>query len=380
MTDQDNSQELLDTNNVTMSPIAPVLELQEVQCPNIGTINCYVQYPNRRRHTAYEAKKGPRSFSEVVVLTVHDLGCDHTMYVDFVERPSMKQIRDRTVWLHVIIPGQGKDAPDLPSDYQFPTMQQIGEDLIHVLDQLKIKEVVCFGEGAGANILARFAMAHIERVLGVVLLHCTGTTAGFLEAVKDKVIGWKLDHAGMNPTAEAYLVLHRFGIFGKAEDQQELKNAIENYQELLRTKTNPKNLKKFVETFLRRTNIAESSKISKLKCPVLLMTGQKSVFTNTTHTLHQSIVKTCQDKAKVEFIEVAGTANLLEGRPEKVAECLQYFMQGLGLVSSVPMHHVTRPPRLRSLSMEEYDKPLRNRSMSGGSGTGSPLSSSPPNV
>ena len=30
-------------------------------------------------------------------------------------------------------------------------------------------------------------MAHIERVLGVVLIHCTGTTAGFLESLKDKV-------------------------------------------------------------------------------------------------------------------------------------------------------------------------------------------------
>ena len=27
----------------------------------------------------------------------------------------------------------------------------------------------------------------------------------------NQVINWKLDHIGMNPTAEAYLVLHRFG-------------------------------------------------------------------------------------------------------------------------------------------------------------------------
>ena len=47
-------------------------------------------------------------------------------------------------------------------------------------------------------------------------------------------------------------------------------------------------------------------------------------------------------------------------------------------VSSVPMHHVTRLPRMRSLSMEEYDKPLRQRSISGG-GQESPLSGSPSN-
>jgi len=30
-------------------------------------------------------------------------------------------------------------------------------------------------------------MAHIDRVLGVCLVHCTGTTAGFMESLKDKV-------------------------------------------------------------------------------------------------------------------------------------------------------------------------------------------------
>jgi len=30
-------------------------------------------------------------------------------------------------------------------------------------------------------------MVHIERVLGVCLVHCTGTTAGFMESLKDKV-------------------------------------------------------------------------------------------------------------------------------------------------------------------------------------------------
>lgn len=49
---------------------------------------------------------------------------------------------------------------------------------------------------------------------------------------------------------------------------------------------------------------------------MLLVTGQKSVFNGTTRSLHQAILKTCEDKAKVEFIEVAGVANILE---EKVA-------------------------------------------------------------
>jgi hypothetical protein len=195
-------------------------------------------------------------------------------------------------------------------------------------------------------------MAHIDRVLGVCLLHCTGTTAGFMESIKDK--------------------------FNKAEDKDQLKSAIENYQANLRTRTNPRNLRKFVEAFLKRTNIADN--IKKLTCRVLLVTGQKNVFSSTTHSLHQAIQKVAQDKGNVEFIQVADVANILEERPEKMVESFQYFLQGLGLISSIPMHHVgSHPTRMRSMSMEEADQPRLRRSLSQGSGgAGSPISTSPP--
>jgi hypothetical protein len=44
-----------------------------------------------------------------------------------------------------------------------------------------------------------------------VLVHPTGTTAGFMEMMKDKLNNWKLIHKGMNADAEAYLIWHRFG-------------------------------------------------------------------------------------------------------------------------------------------------------------------------
>ena len=47
-------------------------------------------------------------------------------------------------------------------------------------------------------------------------------------------------------------------------------------------------------------------------CPVLLMTGQRSAFNSATRAMHQTILRSCDDKAKVEFIEVAGVANLLQ--------------------------------------------------------------------
>ena len=50
-----------------------------------------------------------------------------------------------------------------------------------------------------------------------------------------------------------------------------------------------------------------------------MMTGQKSVFKETTNTLYQNLVKHCADKGKVEFIEIQGVANIFD---EKVCKML----------------------------------------------------------
>lgn len=62
----------------------------------------------------------------------------------------------RSTFLHVVLPGQEEGAEDLGEGAKYPSMQDLGEDLDSVLDQLDIQFVVGLGEGAGANILARW--------------------------------------------------------------------------------------------------------------------------------------------------------------------------------------------------------------------------------
>jgi len=45
---------------------------------------------------------------------------DH-VFLEFVDHPKMKPIKDRTVWIHVNVPGQGAGASDLPAELAFPT-------------------------------------------------------------------------------------------------------------------------------------------------------------------------------------------------------------------------------------------------------------------
>lgn len=337
------------------------LEQREISAPRVGRFKVYIQ--------------GDLKHSQFIILTVHDLGCNHSMWTNFLASPSMEEINRRGAFIHVDIPGQEDEAPDLPADYTFPTMQSLGEDLVCVLDQLDVKQVICVGEGAGANIAARFAMAQPERVLGCVLIHCTGTTAGVMESLKDKVMNWKLEQIGMNPSTEAYLCLHRFGSttpeFEKAENKEQLQKVIESFQESLRSKINPRNLKRFVQAFMRRSNIADQ--VEKIKCRVMMVTGSKASFNHTVHNLFARMRERL-DKKECDILEVDGVANVLEEKPERFAESLLYFLQGMGLVGGVPMPRVQRsasidstgtpPSRTRSMSMEEADMPRGIYSMS----------------
>jgi len=315
----------------------PGEEHHRVEVNKIGKLDVYLQ-----------GSKHP----EVSVLTVHDLGCNHDVFHKMAEHEAFEEITKRVQWVHIDIPGQQNNSEDLPADYQFPSMQELGEALDQVLDHLNISSVVCLGEGAGANILARFAMKNDQRVLALVLIHCTGTTAGFMETMKDKIITYKLTHQGHNAAAVHYLETHRFGTEGSSNNKEQVNKVMDEFKKSLETNINPRNLRMFVDSFLRRTQLV--SQASLIRCPVLLVTGEKASHNHTVRTFHQAL----RDKSKVELVEVPGVANVIVEAPQKFAVSFQYFLQGVGKVGHVKMANVNREGmRGRSMSMEEADLP-----------------------
>lgn len=143
-------------------------------------------------------------------LTVHDLGTNHRSFLDFVNSPCMQEIKDRSIFVHVDMPGHHDNADNLPDGFEYPSLDVIGEDLVTVLDFLHLKYVVLLGEGAGANVLARFGLKHPTRVLGMVLINCTGSAASVMENFKNKTVNWKSNDT-VSSSAEHYLVFHKFG-------------------------------------------------------------------------------------------------------------------------------------------------------------------------
>ncbi|EAA08379.5 AGAP003238-PA [Anopheles gambiae str. PEST] len=303
-----------------------------------------------------------------VFLTVHDLGTNHSSFEEFVNSACMIEIKERSCFIHIDVPGHADNAPNLADSFQFPSLQLLGEELVTVLDFLHVKYVIGVGEGAGANVLARFGLAHPSRCLGLILINVTGSAASVLDVFKTKFISWKGDEVGQS--AEDFLLYHKFGyvsiepqLVGDNPDKEKI---VSEFQSRLHSSLNSKNLKQYVKAFMSRKDLP----LKNCKVDCLLITGIMSPYASVVEKLYKDL-----NKEKVTLLKVERAGDVLADAPAKVAQSILLFCKGQGLLTSVAMPGVDRnrafstsssgstegstgARRLsRGMSMEDYDKP-----------------------
>lgn len=342
----------------TKRTLPPGMHHHVVPTERCGAINVYVQGDLEEAHKDKDSK--------CVFLTVHDVASNHASIKKFVDHDAFEEIARRSIFVHIDIPGHEDSAADLES---FPLIQTLGEDLVTVLDQLRIKYVIGLGDGAGANIMARFAMMHSARCLGVILLHPTSNKATMVNNFKDKLTKWKVSN--INPSGENLALFRKFG--HKLEEAEDKDRALEelraqfgqNNQQL-----NRKNMRLYIDAYANRKDI--TPQLAKtLKCDALLIVGSKTSHVAAAEHMHQHM-----DKTKSSCLKIDGVGNVLEDAPVKLANAILLFCKGLGWLTSVNLPGVNRrssvdsqgkPIRQRSISMEDYDKPnIRRLSISAG--------------
>ncbi|KAK6635583.1 hypothetical protein RUM44_000837 [Polyplax serrata] len=302
-----------------------------------------------------------------VFLTVHDLGCNHLSFHEFVNHPSMIDIRDRSIFIHIDVPGHEENGEALPDSFQFPPLQTLGEDLVSVLNFLHVKYVICLGEGAGANVCARFGLAHPSKVIGMILINCTGSPASVIDIFKNKFVNWKGNNL-ISQSAEDYLLFHKFGNQLTSENQRDKERVMAEFQARIRSSINSKNLKLYVDSFLTRNDLSLKNSTT----DILLITGVLSSHASVVEKLHKEM----PDKNKATLLKIERAGDVLLDAPAKVAQAILLFCKGLGLLTSVTMPGIDRQRTLsqssqeetpigfnkgrrlsRGMSMEEYDKP-----------------------
>uniref|UniRef100_A0A672STG0 Protein NDRG1-like n=1 Tax=Sinocyclocheilus grahami TaxID=75366 RepID=A0A672STG0_SINGR len=229
-----------------------------------------VETPYGRVHcTMKGVPKGDRP----VILTYHDIGLNHKSCFDTLfNHEDMQEIMQHFAVCHVDAPGQQDGANTFSTGYEYPSMDQLSETLPSILKHFGLKSVIGMAVGAGAYILAKFALDHPAMAEGLVLININPCAEGWMDWAAHKISGWTHAMPDM-------IISH---LFGKEEIQQN-HDLIGRYRHHIVNDMNQFNLQLFVKSYNSRRDLEIERPVSgghvnvrTLKCPALLVVGDSS--------------------------------------------------------------------------------------------------------
>uniref|UniRef100_A0A8K9UG97 Protein NDRG2 n=1 Tax=Oncorhynchus mykiss TaxID=8022 RepID=A0A8K9UG97_ONCMY len=283
-----------------------------------------VETPHGRIHcTMKGVPKGDRP----VILTFHDIGLNHkTCFDSMFQHEDMQEIMQHFAVCHVDAPGQHEGASTFSTGYEYPSMDLLSESLPLVLKHFGLKSVIGMAVGAGAYILARFALDYPTLVEGLVLININPCAEGWMDWATNKV----------TPLPDM-LIGHLFG----KEEISNNHDLIATYRHHIMNDMNQYNLQHFVKAYNSRRDL-------EIERPI--PGGKVTVRTLTCPSLTHSVI-----------LNVINKSLTIMPLPAKLTEAFKYFIQGMGYMPAASM---TRLVRSRTASGSSIHSMEGNRSRS----------------
>uniref|UniRef100_A0A0K8UHB2 Protein NDRG3 n=1 Tax=Bactrocera latifrons TaxID=174628 RepID=A0A0K8UHB2_BACLA len=266
------------------------------------------------------------------ILTYHDLGLNYaTSFAGFFNFPPLRSLLENFCVYHVTAPGQEEGAPTLPEDYVYPTMDELAAQLVFVMSHFGLKSVIGFGVGAGANILARFAHNHPDKVGALVLINCVSTQSGWIEWGYQSFNTRFLRTKGMTQSVIDYLMWHHLG----RNPEERNYDMVQMFKQHFERGVNPTNLAMFINSYIHRNDLnitrtppgtpGTQPSSCTLKMPVINITGALSPHVDDTVTFNGRL-----DPTNSSWMKISDCAMVMEEQPAKLAEAFRLFLQGEG--------------------------------------------------
>uniref|UniRef100_A0A8C2JMF5 Protein NDRG2 n=1 Tax=Cyprinus carpio TaxID=7962 RepID=A0A8C2JMF5_CYPCA len=272
--------------------------------------------------------RGAPKGNKPAILTYHDVGLNHKLcFNTFFHNEDMQEITKHFVVCHVDAPGQHIGAPQMPQGYQYPTMDQLAGMLPSVVQHFGFKSIVGIGVGAGAYILAKFALIFPDLVEGLVLLNIDPNGKGWIDWAATKL-------SGLTSTLPDTVLAHLFS----QEELMSNTEVVQTYRQQINNTINQFNLQLFWNMYNR------SLKSLSCRCPVMLVVGDNA-------PAEEGVVE-CNSKldpTNTTFLKMADSGGMPQiTQPGKLTEAFKYFLQGMGYMPSASM---TRLVRSRTASL-----------------------------
>lgn len=303
-----------------------------------------------RKGDIHVAIQGDRNAKRTAIVTLHDIGQNHvSCFQSIFCFHQFKPLLNNFTVYHLNFPGQEEDAEELPEDYIYPTMEEMADVVEEVFAYYNLRNTICFGVGAGANVFIRLGLKDPKHVECLILVNPIAGNASWSDWGHEKVLSHYLKTKGMTQFCQDYLLYHFLGKFDEST-KRDLADAV---RDDLRRIKHPRNLSLLIEAHAKRSNIkmnrpvAGQSASDTLKCGVLMMTGDHSPAVDDTVALNAKL-----DPTNSTWIKIAdATSMVLEEQPTGVTNAIVLFLQGYGHAMKM------RPPALSFTGHEQVEGP-----------------------
>lgn len=279
------------------------------------------------------------------IFTFHDIGLNSkSCFEAFFSYSDVRTIMKNFCVYHLNALGQQQGAATLPNglgftattpstQYVYPTMDELAKMIFPVLEEFRVPSFIGFGVGAGANILARFALTYPEKVDALILVNGYATQAGWTEWAYQKWNAWYLKSGIVTPGVEDYLLWHWFG----TKTLETNADLVSVYMDYLKT-LNAVNVGHFISSYIKRTDLGISRELDPAKkrgvrnfrCPVMLIAGDDSPHLDETVEMNGRL-----DPSNSNWMKFDCGGMILEEAPNKLCEAIRLFLQGMGYVPSL---------------------------------------------
>ena len=276
------------------------------------------------------------------LVTLHDLGLNgFSNFCNFWGSPGCAGILAKFCVLNLTLPGQESGATSLPAHYSYPGPEELVCLVEVVLDQLQVNHCVLMGVGLGGYLALSLAVKCPALVDGLVLVNTSSSSSGWLEWAYSKVNIVSMRRTNSLPDSVLeFLLWHHLGNTSKERGGKE-DCLVPLYRHYFASEVNPANLSLLLQSYASRREISLHRKT--VKMPVLNLVGDRCPHLDATISFN---MKT--DPAKTTWMKITNAGMVLEEQPDKVAEALGLFLQGLGHNVKIGRSRSapTRPSRL----------------------------------
>ncbi|KAF9614028.1 hypothetical protein IFM89_014828 [Coptis chinensis] len=228
-------------------------------------------------------------------------------------------------------------AAVISSDIPEPSIDDLADQVVEVLNFFGLGVVMCLGVTAGAYVLTLFAIKYRQRVLGLVLVSPICRDPSWTEWFYNKVMSNLLYYYGMCGVLKEFLLQRYFSKEVRGCPQVPESDIVQACRSLLEQRKST-NVLRYLQAINGRYDITDGLK--KLQCRTLIFVGENSPFH--TEAIHMAMKL---DRRYSALVEVQACGSMVtEEQPHAMLIPLEYFFMGYGLYRPVQLSGSPRSP------------------------------------